>query len=78
MIEALPQALVYMLSSARTDKQIFGFLVNGREFVFVKLIQGKVPQYSRSYALSIERDNKLEQILAGLKNISQIMINPQI
>ncbi|MGB3511127.1 MAG: type I restriction endonuclease [Microcoleaceae cyanobacterium] len=78
VMEALPQALVYMLDSPNTDKPIFGFLVNGREFVFVKLIQAEIPQYSRSYALSMERDNELEQVLAGLKNISQIMINQQI
>ena len=75
VMEALPQALVYMLNSPNTEKPIFGFLVNGREFVFVKLIQGKIPEYSRSYALSIERENELEQVLSALKNIGQIIIN---
>ena len=78
VMEALPQALVYMLNSPNTEKPIFGFLVNGREFVFVKVIQGKIPQYSRSYALSIERENELEQVLSVLKNIGQIMINQKI
>ena len=66
---ALPQALAYMLNNSKSDKPKFGFLVNGREFVFVKLQQANVPIYSRSYALSIDRDNELEQVLAALKKI---------
>ncbi|NJM71918.1 MAG: type I restriction endonuclease subunit R [Scytonema sp. RU_4_4] len=60
VMEALPQALTYMLDNPRSDKATFGFLVNGREFVFVKLTQEDRPLYSRSYALSMERENELE------------------
>lgn len=73
VMEALPQALVYLLNSPNTDQPTFGFLVNGREFVFVKLLHSKPPQYSRSYALSIERDNELEQVLAALKRIGSLI-----
>lgn len=69
---ALPQALAYMLDNPKSDKPKFGFLVNGREFVFVKLQQVDVPIYSRSYALSIDRENELEQVLATLKSIGQL------
>ena len=71
-MEALPQALADMLNNPKSDKPKFGFLVNGREFVFVKLQQADVPIYSRSYALSIDRENELEQVLAVLKSISQL------
>ncbi len=71
VMEALPQALVYMLNNLKSDQLKFGFLVNGREFVFVKLQQADVPIYSRSYALSIERKNEFEQVLATLKAIGQ-------
>lgn len=73
VMEALPQALAYMLNNPKSDKPKFGFLVNGREFVFVKLQQADVPTYSRSYALSIDRENELEQVLAVLKSISQLL-----
>ncbi len=56
---ALPQALTYMLASPNHQEISYGFLVNGREFMFVKLKQGKSPVYSRSYALSIERNEEL-------------------
>ncbi len=69
---ALPQALAYMLDNSKSDKPQFAFLINGREFVFVKLQKADVPIYSRSYALSIDRDNELEQVLAALKNIGQL------
>ncbi len=72
VMEALPQALAYMLNNPKNDQPKFGFLVNGREFVFVKLQQGDVPIYDRSYALSIERKNELEQVLAALKAIGQL------
>lgn len=73
VMEALPQALAYMLDNNLTrDKPKFGFLVNGREFVFVKLQQADVPIYGRSYALSIDRENELGQVLAALKSIGQL------
>lgn len=66
---ALPQALVYMLKNSQNHRPTFAFLVNGREFVFVKLQKADVPIYSCSYPLSIDRGNDLEQVLAALKNI---------
>ncbi|MGK7929898.1 MAG: type I restriction endonuclease [Microcystaceae cyanobacterium] len=69
VMEALPQALVYMFNNAKSDQPTFGFLINGREFVFVKLQAADVYTYSRSYALSMDRENELEQVLAVLKRI---------
>ncbi|MEM1172057.1 MAG: type I restriction endonuclease [Cyanobacteria bacterium P01_H01_bin.35] len=66
---ALPQTLVYMLKNCQNDRPTFAFLLNGREFIFVKLQKANVPIYSRSYALSIDRENDLEQVFAALKNI---------
>ena len=72
VMEALPQALAYMLNDSKGEKPKFGFLLNGREFVFVKLQEANVPIYSRSYALSMDRENELEQVLAALKAIGQL------
>ncbi|NES81989.1 MAG: type I restriction endonuclease subunit R [Moorea sp. SIO2B7] len=74
VMEALPQSLAYMLNNLKSDKPKFGFLVNGREFVFVKLQQADVPIYGRSYALSIDRENELEQVLVALKSIGQLSL----
>ncbi|MFN6461695.1 MAG: hypothetical protein RMZ41_007575 [Nostoc sp. DedVER02] len=53
---------------------MFGLLVNGREFVFVKLVKQEKPKYARSYALSIERDAEFQQVLGVLKRISQLIL----
>jgi hypothetical protein len=53
VMTALPQALAYMLDRPNAVQPTFGLLINGREFVFVKLIQQEHPWYARSYALSI-------------------------
>lgn len=69
VLTALPQALACMLYSPNRDRPVYGLLVNGREFVFVKLVHRPVPKYERSFALSIERENELEQVLGVLKKI---------
>jgi len=71
---AMPQALAYMLDNQNSAQPIFGLLVNGREFVFVKLIQQEQPKYARSYALSIERDSELHQVVSILKRIGELII----
>lgn len=74
VMAGLPQALVYMLGTPTPEVPTYGLLVNGREFVFIKLVQKPLCEYSRSYALSIERDNDLEEILKTLKTISQLIL----
>lgn len=74
VLMALPQALAYMLNDPNPNQPTFGLLVNGREFVFIKLIQQNQPQYARSYALSIEREDELYQVLSVLKRLGQLII----
>ena len=72
---ALPQALAYMLNSPNREKPTFALLVNGREFVFVKLVKQEQPKYARSYALSIEKNDEFEQVLKIFKLIGNLFIN---
>ncbi|RUT08950.1 hypothetical protein DSM106972_010030 [Dulcicalothrix desertica PCC 7102] len=72
VITALPQALAYMLDTPNAEKPTFGLLVNGREFVFIKLIKQQ-PKYARSYALSIEKEHELQQVLSILKRLSELI-----
>jgi predicted type IV restriction endonuclease len=74
VITALPQALAYMLDTPNVEQPTFGLLLNGREFVFVKLVQQEKPKYARSYALSIERDTEFQQVLSVLKHISRLIL----
>ncbi|MEM9924558.1 MAG: type I restriction endonuclease [Cyanobacteria bacterium P01_D01_bin.50] len=72
---ALPQALAYMLNSPNREKPTFGLLVNGREFVYVKLVREDKIKYARSYALSIEKDDEFQQVLRILKLFGELVIN---
>ena len=69
----LPQALAYMLARPNTTQPTFGLLINGRECVFVKLIQQEHSWYARSYALSIERDSELHQVFSILKRVGELI-----
>ncbi len=72
---ALPQALACMLNSRDREKPAFGLLVNGREFIFVKLVREEQLKYARSYALSIEKDSEFEQVLSALKRVGELLLN---
>jgi hypothetical protein len=73
VISALPQALAYMLDTPNVERPTFGLLINGREFVFVKLVQAEKPKYARSDALSIEKQNEFQQVLSVLKKLSELI-----
>ncbi len=74
VLTALPQALTYMLDAPESKQPVYGLLVNGREFVFIKLVHHPKRVYSRSYALSVERDDELFQVLSVLRTIRQKVI----
>lgn len=73
VMTAVPQALVYMLHAPDSQQQTWGMLVNGREFVFIKLVQKENPQYCHSYALPIERPQEFHEVLSLLKYLGQIV-----
>ncbi|MEH2420611.1 MAG: hypothetical protein V7K48_06580 [Nostoc sp.] len=74
VMTALPQALTYMLDHPNRVQPTFGLLINGREFVFVKLIQQEHPWCARSYALLIEHDSELNQVLSILKCLGELIV----
>jgi predicted type IV restriction endonuclease len=74
VMTALPQALAYMLDHSKRDRPTFGLLVNGREFVFVKLIKEGTPKYSLSKAFSILKpEHDLYDVLYILKHIGGLI-----
>jgi hypothetical protein len=74
VMTALPQALAYMLDDPKRSQATFGLLLNGREFVFVKLTQIGTPLYSLSKAFSIlTPEQELYQVLHLLKHIGGLM-----
>ena len=82
VMTALSQALAYMLDDPKREllcssasyRPTFGLLVNGREFVFVKLTQQDTPQYSLSKAFSIlTPEQDLYDVLHLLKHIGGLI-----
>ncbi len=68
--KAMPQALAYMLAAPRLDRPVFGLVLNGSEFLFLKLRQAKPPQYATSNLFSlINRGNDLYRVLQVLKGL---------
>ncbi|WP_414568086.1 restriction endonuclease subunit R [Nostoc sp. CCY 9925] len=74
LLEAVPQALVYMLTNPSQDKPTFGLVTNGSHFIFVKLTKQNTLKYALSDEFSLlRRKNELYQVLSILKNLSKIL-----
>ena len=74
-IEAgLAQILAYMLANPQQDKPVFGTIVTGGSFIFIKLVKGGTPQYATSNLFEIRNfGNDLYRVLSILRRISQIV-----
>ena len=76
MTKAIPQALAYMLAAPNSEKPAFGLVLNGSEFLFLKLVRGDVPQYAMSDLFSLlNRGNNLYYVLRVLKRLRELMKN---
>jgi hypothetical protein len=75
--KAIPQALAYMLANPHPDRSTFGLVLNGSEFLFLKLVQGVVPVYATSNLFSmLNRGNDLHRVFQILKQFqAMIKIN---
>ncbi len=69
--QALPQALTYMMASPNREYPIYGLVLNGTEFLFLKLVQQNAPQYGISQLFSLlNPGNDLYKVLGILKHLS--------
>lgn len=75
LTKAIPQALAYMLACPAADQALFGMVLNGSEFLFIKLVPGEIPRYGLSNVFSLlNRGNDLYQVLQVLKRLEQQML----
>jgi hypothetical protein len=75
LIEAIPQALSYMLANPYPDKPVFGLVTNGSNFMFLKFVRQNVPTYAVSDEFTLfKRENELYKVLAILKKLGQLVI----
>lgn len=74
--QAIAQALAYMAATPHPDKPAFGFVTNGSEFRFLKMVKQDNPWYALSDLFTLQRrDNDLYQALRVLKRIGQSVKN---
>ncbi|NES20524.1 MAG: restriction endonuclease subunit R [Symploca sp. SIO3E6] len=71
--EGIPQALAYMLSNPHPEQPALGFVTNGLDFVFLKLIPDEKPKYAESERFSLYSQNGLYTVLSILKRIAQLV-----
>jgi len=69
----IPQALAYMLGSPNLEKPAFGFITNGPNFIFLKLMQKDTRRYGRSHFFSLDNEDDLYTVLKILKRLGQLM-----
>ncbi|MEQ9233846.1 type I restriction endonuclease subunit R [Coleofasciculus sp. E2-BRE-01] len=72
---ALPQALTYMMGNPNPEYPVYGLIMNGDEFQFIKLLQQDNPEYDLSniFSLLLPHRNQLYDIMRILKQIRRIM-----
>jgi hypothetical protein len=72
--KAIPQTIAYMLAHPHPDRPCFGMVVNGSEFLFLKLMQGSPPMYATSNLFSmLNRGNDLYRVLQILRTLKTII-----
>jgi hypothetical protein len=77
--KAIPQALAYMLANPHPDRSTFGLVLNGSEFLFLKLVQGSVPVYATSDLFSmLNRGNDLHRVFQILKQLQAMIKIPTL
>ncbi len=75
VLEALPQALTYMIGSPHPEKPIFGLITNGREIILIKLTRQDAPKYALSKVFSIlNPGNDLYEALKVLKQLGELVL----
>ncbi len=74
LLEAIPQALTYMLANPHPTKPLFGLVMNGSDFIFIKFSQINQAQYALSDQFTLlKRENELYQVFLILKKLGQIL-----
>lgn len=75
LIMGIPQVLAYMLANPNPERPAFGLVMNGSDFIFLKLTKQDTPKYALSEQFTLlKRENELYKVLSILKKVGQILI----
>ncbi|MUG93791.1 restriction endonuclease subunit R [Scytonema sp. UIC 10036] len=73
LVPAIPQALAYMLTNLTSERPAFGFVTNGSEFRFIKLVQAQTPQYALSDLFALDSRDDIDNVVKILKRLAQLV-----
>jgi len=73
LVPAIPQALAYMLADVTPTKPVFGFITNGNEFRFIKLIETATPEYALSDLFALDSRDDLYTVVKVLKRLAHLV-----
>ncbi len=75
-LDAVPQALAYMMATPHPDRPSFGLVTNGDQFIFLKAVKTPTPQYDLSddFSLFSRRRNELGEVLQILKRLKAVIL----
>ena len=73
VLQALPQTLAYMVANPDLETPVFGLIMTGEDYIFVKLNQ-QLGQYalSRKFTLVNPQENELYEVVRVIKRIMSL------
>ncbi|MFB2922053.1 hypothetical protein [Aerosakkonema funiforme] len=73
VLQALPQTLAYMMANPNVEAPVFGMILTGEDYIFVKLDR-QLGQYalSRKFTLVNPQDNELYDVVRVIKRIMSL------
>ncbi|MEH2246295.1 restriction endonuclease subunit R [Nostoc sp.] len=75
LVPAIPQALAYMLADVSSEKPVFGFICNGNEFRFIKLMKAETSQYALSDLFALDSRDDIHTVVKVLKRLANLIRN---
>jgi hypothetical protein len=73
-LDAVPQALAYMVTNPEPSHPVYGIVTNGDDFLFLKLVQSSGYALSTNFSLLNLPENGLYSVLRVMKRIGSLII----
>jgi len=61
-----------MFGNPNPEKPALGFVTNGIDFIFLKLMKQEMPKYATSYSFTLRSEDGLYTVLRVLKRFAQL------
>lgn len=76
VLQALPQALAYMMANPNPERPVFGVVTTGDDYIFIKLNQQscKYALSDKFTAISHDENNNLYRVLRVMKRIIALLV----